>query len=109
MCMVCGMLVLMKFIYLIIFLFLPLVFSLPAGKASSSSTPDPSGVLQGIPSGVEDDSIASLHEDDPMPAGMTTFHPSSAMEQPIDRAMNQTMSQPIDHDEEMFKGEKYDW
>lgn len=99
----------MKFIYLSIFLFLPLVFSLPAGKAASSSTPDPSGVLQGIPSGVEDDSIASLHEDDPMPAGMTTFHPSSAMEQPIDRAMNQTMSQPIDHDEEMFKGEKYDW
>lgn len=99
----------MKLIYLSIFLFLPLVFSLPAGKASSSSTSDPSGVLQGIPSGVEDDSIASLHEDDPIPAGMTTFHPSSAMEQPIDRAMNQTMSQPIDHDEEMFKGEKYDW
>ena len=58
-----------------------------AGKLSSSSTADPSGVAQGIPAPAEDDSIASLDEEDPLPAGMPSFHPSTSM----------------DHDE-MFKG-----
>lgn len=82
---------------------LPKPQSKQAGKTSATSTPDPSGVLQGIPSGVEDDSIPSLDQDDRMPVGMTTFHSPSPIKQPIDRAMNQTMNQSIDHDEEMFK------
>ena len=96
--------------------------SFSVGKASGSSTSDPSGVLQGIPSGVDDDSIASLEEDDHMSAGMTTFHPTSAMDQSMDQTMDQTMDeamdetmdetmdesidQTLDHDEELFKGER---
>jgi len=61
------------------------------GKHSSSSTADPSGVVQGIPSVVDEDSIASVDEEDHMTEAMTEsmppFHSSAAM----------------DHDEEMFK------
>lgn len=50
------------------------------GKLSSSSTADPSGVAQGIPAPAEDDSIASLDEEDPLPAGMPSFNPSTSMD-----------------------------
>ena len=63
-----------------------------------STTADPSGVAQGIPAGIDDDSIASLEEDDEeevqehlppaMPTPTPTFHSST----------------PMDHDEELFKG-----
>lgn len=62
-----------------------------------STTSDPSGVAQGIPAAVDEDSIASLEEEEehmppamptPTPTPTPTFHPSA----------------PMDHDEEMFKG-----
>lgn len=59
-----------------------------SGKHSNSSTADPSGVAQGIPTAVDEDSIASLDEEEHITGGMTTFHSSA----------------PMDHDEEMFKG-----
>ena len=62
-----------------------LVFS--ASKLSSTATTDPSGVAQGIPTAMEDDSIASLDEEDPIPTAMPAYHAPA----------------PMDH-EEMFKG-----
>ena len=60
-----------------------------------STTTDPSGVAQGIPAAVDEDSIASLEEEEehipsaiPTPTPTPSFHPSA----------------PMDHDEEMFKG-----
>ena len=62
-----------------------------------STTTDPSGVAQGIPAAVDEDSIASLEEEEEhMPPAMPTstptptFHPSA----------------PMDHDEELFKGKR---
>ena len=63
-------------------------WSVSAGKLAGSSTVDPSGVAQGIPTAVDDDSIASLDEEEPIAPRLTTFHPAA----------------PMDHDEEMFKG-----
>lgn len=58
-----------------------------AGKLSSSATTDPSGVAQGIPTAMEDDAIASLDEEDPIPTAIPAYHAPA----------------PMDH-EEMFKG-----
>lgn len=67
----------------------------PQNKPGKSTTTDPSGVAQGIPAAVDEDSIASLEEEEEehIPPAMSTpnptptFHPSA----------------PMDHDEEMFK------
>lgn len=63
-----------------------------------STTTDPSGVAQGIPAAVDEDSIASLEEEEegeervppamPIPTPTPTLHSSV----------------PMDHDEELFKG-----
>ena len=63
-------------------------WSVSAGKPTGSSTADPSGLAQGIPTAVDDDSVASFDEEEPIPPSLTTFHPAA----------------PLDHDEEMFKG-----
>ena len=62
---------------------------LSAGKHSTSSTGDPSGVAQGIPAAVDEDSIASLDEEDHMPGGMAAFHPSAPMDRPVEEEMFQ--------------------
>lgn len=59
-----------------------------SGKQSGTSTADPSGVVQGIPATVDEDSIANLaDEEDHITGAMATSHSSA----------------PINHDEEMFK------
>ena len=66
-----------------------LIFSAFAGKQSGTSIADPSGVVQGIPATVDEDSIANLaDEEDHITGAMATSHSSA----------------PINHDEEMFKG-----
>lgn len=65
---------------------LPKPPSKQAGKLSGSATTDPSGVAQGIPTAMEDDAIASLDEEDPIPTAMPAYHAPA----------------PMDH-EEMFK------
>ena len=66
-----------------------LILSAFAGKQSSTSTADPSGVVQGIPATADEDSIANLaDEEDHITGAMATSHSSA----------------PINHDEEMFKG-----
>jgi len=78
-------------------LFFSINLNFAVSSEGKSTTTDPSGVAQGIPAAVDEDSIASLEEEEEhIPSAMTTPTPTPTFH----------ASTPMDHDEEMFKGKR---